>query len=197
MKTLLTVLFLLAGPAHATQDAWPALYDVTGVGAGDVLNVREGPSARTRAIGSLSSDARGVEILERDEPTGWGRVNLPEGPGWVSMRYLSRRPGQWAGAFPPVAACFGTEPFWRLELEGEAATWSVPGGEVRGQVEGRLSSAARRDRYGLVLALGEGRLAGVIAARACSDGMSDRLYGLAFDAVWGDDVFSGCCTLAP
>lgn len=193
----LALLLALAGPVQAAQDAWPALHDVTGVAADDVLHVRAGPSAGAPAIGALAPDAAGVEVIAVDEALDWGRVNVREGSGWVSMRHLARRPGQVVGSFPPIAACFGTEPFWTLRLDGEAATWSTPEGEVAGRVTARLASSARRDRHGLVADAGGVPLTGVIAAEACSDGMSDRLYGLAFDAVFGGEVLSGCCSLAP
>ncbi len=59
------------------------------------------------------------------------------------------------------------------------------------------SSAARRDRHGLVAVIDDVPLSGIIAARQCSDGMSDREYGLSLDAIFGEQVLSGCCTLAP
>ena len=185
----LALLLALAGPARATQDAWPALFDVTGVAVGDVLHVRAGPGVAHAAIGALARDAAGVEVIAPDASARWGRVNLAEGAGWVSMRHLARRPGQWAGAFPEVSACFGTEPFWQLRIDGDAVAWSTPEGDAAGRVTGRLGSVARRDRHGLVAVLDGAPLTGVISAEACSDGMSDRVHG--------GDVLSGCCTLVP
>ncbi|MFG6624806.1 hypothetical protein ACGYLD_05885 [Sulfitobacter sp. 1A12056] len=40
MRLLALFLCLRALPVWATQDAWPALHDVSGVGADDVLNIR-------------------------------------------------------------------------------------------------------------------------------------------------------------
>ncbi|MEM7487835.1 MAG: peptide-binding protein [Pseudomonadota bacterium] len=187
---------LAAGPAAATQDAWPALHDVTGVASNDTLNVRADPSADAQIVGALPHDTRGVEVIRPDDQQGWGLVNLGEGTGWVSLRFLARRPGQWQGAFPPLAACFGTEPFWTLRLDGDAVTFATPEDEAAGTVTARLGSSARRDRHGLRARIGERPLSSIVAARACSDGMSDRAYGLAFDALLGDEVLSGCCTLA-
>ena len=84
----------LALPAIATQDGWPALHDVTGVSAGDALNIRERPDASSPIIGGLASDAEGVEVIRPNERLTWGLVNVGERTGWVSLLYLERRPHQ-------------------------------------------------------------------------------------------------------
>lgn len=185
-----------AAPALATQDGWPALHDVTGVAADDVLNIRARPDADAPIMGTLPPDGTGIEVIRADEALEWGLVNSREMTGWASLRYLARRPGQWDGAFPNVASCFGTEPFWTLRIDGDALVWTTPEEEEAGVVEARLGASARRDRHGLTGIVGDRALAGVIAGEACSDGMSDRAYGLGFDAIFGDEVLSGCCTLA-
>ncbi len=117
------VLALLSGSAAAQE--MPSLHDVTGVAADDVLNVRSGPDAGSARIGALAPGATGVEVIELSG-TGWGRVNVDEGSGWVSLRYLARQPDQ-----PPVPdrlTCFGTEPFWSLARDGDAARYVTPDG---------------------------------------------------------------------
>ena len=195
---LIALLAWLASPAAATQDAWPALFDVAGVASDDVLNVRSRPAASAPIVAELGPDAQGIEVIRPDAGHGWGLVNTGEGTGWVSLHYLARRPGQWSGAFPPLARCFGTEPFWTLDMgRGDAAAWLVPGGTVPGRITGRLGSLTRRDRHGLTATLRDGRdIAAVISWRACSDGMSDRAYGLGFDAILGGVLHSGCCSLS-
>lgn len=195
MRTLALLLALMA-PVGAAGEGMPALHDVTGVAAGDVLNVRARPDASAPILGVLDPEATGVEVVAADGSGRWGQVNLAGEAGWASLRYLSRQPGQDAGTFPRVAACFGTEPFWNLRLDGDVATWSEPEREASGQVEARIDASARPDRHGLVARIDGTPLMGVIAARTCSDGMSDRAFGLAFDAIFGDAVLSGCCTLA-
>lgn len=79
MKPLFALLFsLIASAAAATFDAWPALYDVSGVASDDVLNIRAEPSADAPIIGTLAHDATNVEII-RDGENGWGLVNTDEG----------------------------------------------------------------------------------------------------------------------
>lgn len=191
------MVWAVSGPvAQATQPGWPALHDVVDVAPDDILNVRARPDARAPVIGVLAPDAGGVEVIEADETLRWGRVNAGEASGWASLRYLERRPGQWDGAFPAIAACFGTEPFWTLEVAGDRLEWITPGGRVAGEVSARLGSVARRDRHGLAGSVEGAPLAAVIRGERCGDGMSDRAYGLAFDAILGSVVYSGCCTLA-
>jgi hypothetical protein len=198
MRSILTLLALLAAaPAAATQDGWPALHDVTGVASDDVLNIRAEPSAQAPIVGTLAPDATEVEVIRPTEDLTWGLVNTAEGSGWASLTFLARRPGQWDGAFPMLARCFGTEPFWSLTLDGDVAFYAEPEREAQGVVAARLGSPARRDRHGLRVAMPDGRwIDGVISTEACSDGMSDRSYGLAFDALGADGVLSGCCSLS-
>ncbi len=194
---LIALLLLVATPALATQDGWPALYDVTGVAADDVLNIRAEPDASSPIVGTYAPDATGIEVVRPNERQDWGLVNTAESTGWVSLAYLQRHPGQWAGAFPRLARCFGTEPFWTLAMDGDAATLSTPETSQEGVVVARLGSLNRRDRHGLRVALPEGRwIEGVVSAEACSDGMSDRAFGLGFDALGADGVLSGCCSLS-
>lgn len=195
---------LLAGPAAATQDAFPALYDVAGVASDDVLNVRARPDAAAQIVGTLPPDARDVEVIELAPRVDWGRVNVNGTSGWVSLRFMERHPGQFFGAFPEIARCAGTEPFWSLRREG--ADFAISGVDLPGtrfSTTWRGSSLGRRDRHAMTLAAETGETAtAVIAYTQCSDGMSDYRYGLTLDLVReggpdGPALYSGCCSLAP
>jgi hypothetical protein len=196
-RALIAAALALAAPAGATQPGWPALHDVAGVAADDALNLRATPGMDGAVVGALPPDARGVEVIRPDADGAWGLVNHGEGTAWASLAFLARRPGQWLGAFPRVSACFGTEPFWTLTADpGGALGWATPEGTAEGRETARLGSAARRDRHALLGRIDGREVTAVIAAQACGDGMSDREYGLAVDLVRGDDLLSGCCTLA-
>ncbi len=191
----------LAGPALATQDAWPALFDVRGVAADDVLNIRAEPSASAPIIGSLAHDARGVEVIAPNDRETWGRVNTMEGTGWVSLSFLERLPGQWDGAFPEIAACFGTEPFWSVSRQfGEISLSRLDAPELRMEERWHTGSVGRRDRFALRAESGGILMTALIQKVECSDGMSERLYGLEIDAIFdGNDdpmLLSGCCSLS-
>lgn len=195
---LALALCLWAAPAAATQDAWPALFDVARVAADDALNIRSGPGIGHKVIGALAHDARDVEVIEPSPDRLWGLVNAGEGAGWVSLAFLDRQPGQWHGAIPPLAACFGTEPFWRLETGArwrmrtpEATLFDVPAPDLVGALShrGRFAGAVEVDGAVWTLALSN---------QPCSDGMSSRRYGyeaLLVRAAGETTLYAGCCSL--
>jgi uncharacterized membrane protein len=196
------LLLLAAGPA-AAQAPSPGLFDVTGVAADDVLNVRDAPGTRGAIVAHLAPDARGIEVVAVDATGGWGRVNAGERAGWVALRYLAARPDLWRpGALPAGLACLGTEPFWSLRPQAGRAVLAAPDAP-----EVTLPIAAVRDpgvpgdpRRALVAAEGPERLTAFIAPGACSDGMSERAYGLTaavlHETAAGTRLLTGCCSLA-
>ena len=195
MFSRIAVFLLLAGAAQA-QD-FPALYDVTGVASDDVLNVRTRPMAEANMVGTLAPDAEGIEVLA--EENGWGRVNVDGQSGWASLDFLARVEGS---ALPDAAVvdCFGTEPFWSLELtQGESAVFSVPEGVEKAFSVSPLTTASGRFQPFAALGSKMGENVTVIVGEGqCSDGMSDNLFGLTGMVVIGGydtQVYSGCCTL--
>jgi uncharacterized membrane protein len=196
---------MAAGEAAATQEyLLPTLFDVTGVAEGDVLNIRSGPGVGHPIIGRLDHDARGIEIVAHGAGGAWGQVILDESPGWVAMRFLSYRTDVWEPrALPEDLQCLGTEPFWsvthersRLVLERpEDPAWAA-------QVTAILDSGIFRDpRRAVIATEGGTRMTATLDTRTCSDGMSDRVYGLSAMVVLesgGEPVLlTGCCRLAP
>lgn len=192
-------LLLAAGlspqPVFADQTHGPALYDVVGVAAGDVLNIRQSGDANAPIIGELPPDAKAVEVVGiRD---GWGQVNTGEAAGFVKMRFLAAQPGPGWHALAAPMRCFGTEPFWSLSLtpDTEKARFSTP--------EGDMDMAIRRSWPGsglplpVAVDLDLGIL--VMTPQACSDGMSDRAYGIAaalFPHAPDQPALHGCCSIA-
>lgn len=56
-----------------------------------LVNLREGPSTRTKVLDSLSRNSK-VELLGRDARTSWIRVKTADGTeGWISRSFLSTR----------------------------------------------------------------------------------------------------------
>jgi uncharacterized membrane protein len=199
IRLALVLWVALAAPALATQDGWPAIHDVTGVAADDVLNIRERPDASAPIVGSLPPGAT-VEVIRANDRLTWGLVNAGERTGWVSMRYLQRRPGQWDGSFPEIAACYGTEPFWSLARAGDALTFSTPEAEEGYTITTRSGSASRRDSFHMVADGATGPAVAMLRTEACSDGMSDRAFGISIELLLGlggeTRQLSGCCTRA-
>lgn len=210
---ILAFILLSALPAAATVDGWPALHDVEGVAADDVLNIRSAPNASSAIIGSLEHDATNIEVIRPTDDLTWGLVNIGEATGWVSMAFLQRHPGQWDGAFPNIRQCFGTEPFWSLTFEPPRVVFSSSETEAReGLISGMHASLARRDRFAFTGAFfptdaGHRDLHMFVRTETCTDGMSDREYGIAIDMLLtrptteGDDsatgLYSGCCSIQP
>ncbi|MFN3823930.1 MAG: SH3 domain-containing protein [Pseudorhodobacter sp.] len=195
---------LLCGPV-AAQDL-PALHDVAGVAANDQLNIRAEPSASAAILGSFPPGTDAVEVTALSADGRWGRVNLEEGAGWVAMRYMARQSGPgWADLAQPLA-CFGTEPFWSLNFSpaeadlrfnrmGEEpldlrAGWAAPVSGRRGMVGLALTGAAETGFL-------------TLTGQDCSDGMSDRGYGIGIALFLNGSGastaeaagWSGCCSL--
>lgn len=187
----------LAGPAQATQEyILPTLFDVAGVAADDVLNIRQQPDASSPVIGTLSPDARDVEVVQ--ETRGWGRVNSGEASGWVSMRYLTYRTDVWEpGRLPAGFRCFGTEPFWSIGVSGDQIHYSEPERESAFPLGAILDSGVFRHPTRAVLG---GEMTLVATPQLCSDGMSDRLFGLEASLIRHGErpvMLNGCCTIQP
>ncbi len=200
MIRVLAVLILAALPA-AAQDL-PALFRVTGVAAGDVLNIRAQPSASTAILGALPRTGRGIEVTARSPDGRWGRINTGEGAGWVALRFLAPEAGPGWQSGEIGLHCFGTEPFWSLSafLPSHRAEFHTPdnGGIELVMDAGALPST----RFPPSLAIpfsGAREGMAVIRPGACSDGMSDNLFGLEALLFFRRDTegLAGCCRLAP
>lgn len=212
MRWLFLVL-MSALPAQATQDGWPALYDVAGVAADDVLNIRAEPDPGAPIVGALAPDATDVEVVRATDDLTWGLVNSGEGSGWVALRFMARQGGQWDGRMPQIRQCFGTEPFWSLTQDGARIRLTAPDTPpAEGLVAGRYGSQSRRDRFlfrGALFSPDAGPLDVVLSLRmtACNDGMSDRAFGIEADLLVSDSdaqdglrrtmLVSGCCSISP
>lgn len=197
MKHLALALILTATPALATQEyILPTLFDVHGVAANDTLNIRAEPNARAAVVGTLSPGATRVEVVE--ERGGWGRVLTGEGTGWVNMRYLATRTDVWEpGKLPQGFACLGTEPFWSLSFDAGGMVFSTPETKTAPQkVTAIHDTGVFRDPTRAVTA---GEMVLVATPQICSDGMSDRLFGLRATLLRTGDhpaMWSGCCSVA-
>lgn len=204
MRALVLLVWLAAGPVLA--QTLPALHDVTGVAANDVLNLRAEPNATAAIVGALAPDARNIEIVAVDESAKWGLVGQGEGRGWAALRFLSRQGGSESGqagddSLPLPLACGGTEPFWSLKVAANGAVTFRP-------VDGAILTAplSWSDRpvgrsgfaYGLTAA--GGAITGIVERRACSDGMSDRPFGLSLFLIvttaGQPALYDGCCSLS-
>lgn len=202
---LLAAAAAFAGSAAVAHDRpSPMLYDLTGVAAGGALNVREGPRNGARIVGAVPAGARSVEVVAQDEGGDWGRINIGERSGWIAMRHFTPQADVWEnGGIPRRMICRGVEPFWSLDVRRNAVRLSSPDGEDQAfAVTNVLAMGAPDEPWReLIAEVGEARLTALLSATACSDGMSERLYGLAVDVVIeaadGSSYRRGCCSIAP
>ena len=201
----LGIFLFAASPATATQEyILPTLFDVTGVAANDVLNIRAAPDASAEIIGTLSPNARDIEVVGYDETGRWARINTGERSGWAALRYLAYQVDVWTpGTLPPTLHCLGNEPFWSFRPMGDNVMFSTPDApESMMRIEQVLATGMFRDPRRLVTAQGESlRMTAVMVPMACSDGMSDRSYGLDVTVILegrGEpQMLTGCCSIAP
>lgn len=196
MIRLLFLILWLTAPALLAED-YPALHAVSGVAADDVLNIREKPDAGSAIIGALAPNATGVEVLGISGT--WALVNTAEGSGYAALRFLVREPGPAWNALQTPLICLGTEPFWSLEIEPVAGKAKlVPSDDLNGYLlKIKELWPATLAAPAAALSLDEGMV--VLTPAVCSDGMSDRSYGISVDMFLEQPEtlrLSGCCLLA-
>jgi uncharacterized membrane protein len=202
---LMGALMAAAMPVLATPEyVLPTLFDVTDVAPDDVLNIRASPDPSAPILGALAPDARGIEVVGYDDSGRWARINHAEQSGWVALRYLAYRIDVWQpGGLPATLRCFGTEPFWSLRAAGDGIIFETPGlTSPRVRLDQVLDTGAFRDPRRVFQAeISVGTLTAVMVPMACSDGMSDRAYGLDVTVILsggdGEQMLTGCCSIAP
>ncbi len=204
IRAVLVSLCLMWPSLLVAQD-WPALFRVMGVSSDDVLTTRNAASAAAPVVGAFRSDQTGIEVIAPSADGKWGLVNHEEGTAWVLLRYLARVSAP--DEFPNAVFCGGTEPFWSLDIKsvpaGLTAEFSSPEQpSLRSRLQNWMRSANRVDRFSALGSAETGKPVVVAVSRqSCSDGMSDRSYGLTVDLLMtlnSEPVhLSGCCSLSP
>lgn len=199
---LFLLLAALAAPTGAlyAQDQVPALYSVTGVSFDDTLNVREKPDAKSAVAAKLAPDAVDIEVTGFSRDGSWARITTGERAGWVAARFLKRQDQApwWEGEVP--LNCYGTEPFWSLQVTSDSTQFDSPLGPEEPDAIGLRATIPASDRVA-ALGIGMGGGFAVIRPADCNDGMSDRTMALTIDffrSIDGEETgYSGCCTLNP
>ncbi|MEQ3624584.1 MAG: SH3 domain-containing protein [Celeribacter sp.] len=205
MKSSYAVLLALLWPgAVAAQDAadYPGLHAVTGVTSDDILNIRIAPDPGAEIIGWFPPDDTGVEVIALSKNGRWGKVSRGPRPGWASMAYLSPVPGGQDPRRWPVF-CAGTEPFWSLHFDASAGTaqWSTPDDSGSSYAMTLAAPQGFDDppRMAATLHADGQRMTLVTRAAQCSDGMSDRGFGLSVDLLRAGageaSHLRGCCSM--
>ena len=202
MRTLLSTCALLLCTTFAHAQALPAFYDVSGVAPDDVLNVRAGPGVGNSIVAKLTADARFIEVVAFDESREWARVNVEETSGWVALRFLDRRPDQPDDQLPRPLMCAGTEPFWSLDVArtSTATLDRMDDDPISVATLDPVTSENRTDRYAIFGQAQTQVFTFMFQRDACTDGMSDRFYGMSVDLFVPEEsgvtYLTGCCNLA-
>lgn len=202
MRVLLSIL-LACWAASATADeidpTLPALYAVTGVAANDDLNIRAAPDGDAAMIGALAHDARDIEVITLSREGRWALVNADEGSGWVAFRFLNRQDQRVTSlGLPEGLTCFGTEPFWSITFSDVpvldyASPESTSRHSITSMSPAPENASVTEFGYRFVWrSQGKDITAQILPGR-CSDGMSDRSYGLHY--VDDEGPRTGCCSL--
>ncbi len=84
----------------------------------------------------------------------------------------------------------GTEPFWGIEITGEAATYTAP--EDLDGTEFAVSRFAGNNGLGFSGELKGEPIQIAVTPGECSDGMSDRTYPFTTTISWGENTLLGC-----
>ena len=202
MRTLLSTCALLLCTTFAHAQALPAFYDVSGVAPDDVLNVRAGPGVGNSIVAKLTADARFIEVVAFDESREWARVNVEDTSGWVALRFLDRRPDQPDDQLPRPLMCAGTEPFWSLDVArtSTATLDRMDDDPISVATLDPVTSENRTDRYAIFGQAQTQVFTFMFQRDACTDGMSDRFYGMSVDLFVTEEsgvtYLTGCCNLA-
>lgn len=194
MILLLSVVFLALYGVASDAQTLPMLYDVEGVPSDDFLNVRDGPSVNTDIVEMIGNNDR-VEVLWTQD--GWGFIGLGEVSGWVSMNFLTEVP-QSGNEIPLPLNCYGTEPFWNVSVEESDANYATPEALLRPMSVQDIIPAT--NGFTIRLSEEDPSYTHTLVARAnsCSDGMSDRMFGISalmhMQTDEGNYVHQGCCS---
>jgi uncharacterized membrane protein len=194
MMRFVFVLILMTASAQAEE--WPALYSVTGVAANDSLNVREAPAEDAPVLGTLSFDAKGVEVLAIED--GWALMTDGRLHGHVAARFLTREAGPEWNALQQPLACIGTEPFWSLDLDPVAGTASYRTPEPSEAWSDTIGQTWPGAPWGPAAAVTLPKGTVVLYPQSCSDEMTDRAYGIGIDVFLTTPAggrLTGCCSL--
>jgi uncharacterized membrane protein len=145
-------------------------------------------------IVEVASNGYVLEVLRTQD--GWGLVGGGEVSGWVSMNFLTALPHT-ENEIPLPLYCYGAEPFWSIAIRDSDVNYSTP--EMLKRPMEVESSALASNGFTFQLTE-DAPYTHTLVARSsyCSDGMSDREFGVSalmhLQTDEGNYVHQGCCT---
>ena len=208
LAVLTIIPMLLLAPAFAAQ-AGKYEFRVTRVPRSDVLNIRErvedqASISESKILGQIPANGTGVLGSGASLMVGrtrWFEVRYKDTRGWVNGRFLEPVSPELGREFEANLFCSGTEPFWSLKVEDNAAEVLQPDAPaeqysvaVREPFQGRTDALALQ----LVSETAPEISALVQHTQWCSDGMSDLDYAFEVRLIGlgdGERPLRGCCSL--
>ena len=189
MRTLFVLFFALVATARAD-----VTYTVYGVRQGDTLNMRLQPNPSAPVVQTIPFDGRDIGLTGREAAGGWVEINFNRKRGWVNARFLGYGTGRYQ--VPAFLDCFGTEPFWSINLRPGSAQADLAFAERRIVYNLTRAETAmnRSDVLHIRGASRPGEMSLIIRNESCSDGMSDNNYPYSVVALLSRfNVIAGCC----
>jgi uncharacterized membrane protein len=198
LRLTLTLAIHAALASAAAAQTIPDLFRVPG----GAVSIHAENTETSEVVGTLPAGASGVEVISHGGD--WGEVNAGEVSGWVALKDLESEGAAPWHQLQSSLRCLGTEPFWDATLSPDTSTMLLTGLDAADITLNIVQSLRPMDvmlpSLGIVFgAPGETGFA-VLRPESCSDGMSDRTYGLSAvffvgkpGAIMG---LSGCCTMA-
>ena len=205
MRLLISLGFCVAASAACAQSQnLPELFTVKDVAADDKLNIRLEPNPKADIVGHFEPSQSGIEVVAKSSDGAWSKVNSGEASGWVASQFLEVQPNTWvSGQSPENLTCVGTEPFWSVSTLKGALSFKTPDGGDQPWTEAKtIDRGFEGDRNRIILAkAGSEQVTAVIQPNQCSDGMSDRSFGLSATLIFqggenGPQAYYGCCSIA-
>lgn len=156
--------------------------------------LRENPRATSALIDRLPDEVTTVEVTGLSENGDWARILHLEGNAWMPLEALTAM-NVTGGPFENPLFCAGTEPFWSLKTQGDTLILEEMGAPAETFSDLTTMTSANTTTHHVAQSEG---LTVLLRGAECSDGMSDRTYGLATDIILPRSdagLLSGCCTL--
>ncbi|OQX15062.1 MAG: hypothetical protein BWK73_07730 [Thiothrix lacustris] len=198
------------------------VYVVTGVTAGEFLNMRANAGTGNSVVGRIPYNGQGIVTTGEEKKIGstvWAKIYWNGVGGWVSKRYLlsedqaASTPPAPVVTVPPVKVpsnitpppakaagnvlvCSGTEPFWSIEVtDANLNVNMMDGPRYSVPVTFRQTSANNATIAVIAGVAGTNNTQAFMQkVDSCSDGMSDANYPYSITAVLNNQrVLSGCC----
>jgi hypothetical protein len=180
-------------------------YQISGVAAGDSLDIRKWGASDGPLLGKVASGTDGIMVSgiweKRDGDIWWELIPSPTNPvaGWVNSRYLTITRAQREADHDYPLACGGSEPFWSLDIAEGKARFDIDGSgepeETWTASEWIAPEGSSLWTFAVRLSAGWSKgYAAIKEEEVCSEGGDRNLpfYLMLIDPT--GNVFTGCCS---